>query len=160
MRKKIFLPILILAIFSLTTFGVINVFAQSSNSKHSSIVQKLAQRFGLNENDVKKVFDEDRQERQAQMQARFEDKLTQDVKDGKITEAQKQAILEKYKELQSQRFTKPENWQNMTPEQRKEFMQAKQEELKSWAKENGIDLKYLFGRYKMFMGGRKFSWHN
>jgi len=152
MKSKLILLALTLTLVGLAVFGVSQVQAQSSQGKYPSIVQKLVQRFGLKENDVQAVFDEARQERQSQMQARFEERLNQAVKDGKITESQKQAILAKHKELQEKRLSEKENWQNTTPEQRRQAIQEKKQELESWANQNGIDLKYLFGWFGMKRG--------
>ena len=129
-------------------FGAVNTFAQNTVSDQnpmSSLVQKIADKFGLNKDEVQAVFDQNRQEHQAQMQTRFEDQLTQDVKDGKITEAQKQLTLTKRQELQANRQTKMESMRNMTNEERKVAMEKERQETENWAKENGIDLKYLMG---------------
>lgn len=82
----------------LAGFGVTHVNAQAS-ATYQSMVQRLAQRFGLKESDVQTVFDSAKNDRMARMQARQEQRLTQEVKDGKITEAQKTAILAKQKDL-------------------------------------------------------------
>jgi len=130
-------------------WGSAYTYAQSSQGKYPSIVQKLVQRFGLAESDVQAVFDEAKKEREDQMKTKFEDRLTQAVKDGKLTDTQKQAILTKMQEMQTNRQTNAANWQNMTPEQRKTTFQAQRQELESWAKQNGIDLKYFFGGFGM-----------
>lgn len=148
-KIKILIPALLLIIGGLVFFNISYVYAQNTQENYPSIIQKLVEKFGLKESDVKAVFDQDRQERQAQMQAKFEEKLNQAVKDGKLTEDQKQLILAKHKELQARRATKPENWQNMTREQRQEFNQAQRKELEDWAKQNNIDLQYFFGDNKM-----------
>lgn len=130
------------------------VYAQEVQGKYPSIIQKLVQKFGLKEAEVKSVFDEAFKERQSQKQAKFEERLNQDVKDGKITEAQKKLILAKHQELQEKRGEKPENWQAMTPKQRREMMQTQKQELEKWVKENNLDPKYLFGGYERGMKGR------
>lgn len=152
MKNKLLLPVLVLALVGLAVFGMSQVQAQNQQSKYPSIIQKLVERFGLKESEVQAVFDEARQERQQQMQARFEEHLNQAVKDGKISESQKQAILVKHNELAEERLQNKENWQNMTPEQRRQAMQEQKQELESWASQNGIDLKYLFGGFGMKRG--------
>lgn len=149
MKNKLLLPVLALVIFGLAVLGVSQVKAQGQQGKYPLIIQKLVERFGLKESDVQAVFDEVRQERQLQMQERFEERLDQAVKDGKITESQKQAILAKHKELAEKRLQNPKDWQNMTPEQRRQAMQEQKKELESWASQNGIDLKYFFGWFGM-----------
>ncbi|MEK9143674.1 MAG: hypothetical protein AAB481_03535 [Patescibacteria group bacterium] len=68
----------------------------------------MVAKFGLSESDIQSVFDEARNERQTRMQTRFDDKLSQAVKDGKLTEVQKQAILAKQKELQANKLASRE----------------------------------------------------
>jgi len=96
--------------------GVTAVKADEDTSGYPPIVQRLVEKFGLNEADVKAVFDEERSARQAEMQARHEERLNQAVSDGKITEEQKQAILAK---------------------------QGEREEMKAWAESEGIDWEVL-----------------
>lgn len=152
LKSRLLLTVFTLALVGLTVFGISQVQAQSQEVSYPSIIQKLAERFGLKESDVQAVFDEVRQERQSQMQARFEERLNQAVKDGKITESQKQVILAKHKELVEKRSQNKKDWQSMTPEQRRQVMQEQREELKSWASQNGIDLKYLFSWFGMKRG--------
>ena len=147
MKHKILVPALVLTILSAGIFGTGKVVAESSQGNYPPIIQKLVQKFGLKENEVQVVFDEARKERQTQMQTKFEERLNQIVADGKLNEAQKQMILAKHKELAEKRGTKPENWQNMTPEQRRQYMETQRQELEAWAKQNNIDLQYFLGGF-------------
>ena len=150
-----------LTLIGTVLFGAVNTFAQTTASDQnpmSSLVQKIADKFGLNKDEVQAVFDENRQEHQARMQQRYEERLTQDVKDEKITEEQKQLILQKHKELSENRQSKMEEMKNMSVEERKTEMERERQELENWAKENGIDPQYLmggFGPHKGFRGGWK-----
>jgi hypothetical protein len=152
-KKMLLIPLAALIVTG-TTLGVASqAHAQTNNTNPiASIVAKIAQKFGLKEADVQSVFDQDRKDRQTQMEAKYEATLTQDVKDGKITEAQKQLILAKHKELQTKRQSDFANKKNLTPEQRKAEMTQEKQDLDAWAKQNGIDAKYLFGGGKMGMG--------
>ncbi len=102
----------------------------SSNGRNSmqSIVQKIADRFGLKKEDVQAVFDQERQDRQAEKEARYMSYLDQLVKDGKITEEQKQLIIQKHKEIEANRITERKT-------------------LEDWASKNGIDIRYLMGGF-------------
>lgn len=153
-NKKLMLPVI--AILFVVTFLIAGMFtyAQSQSGDFPTIVQKLAQKFGLKESDVQAVFDEHRTEKQTQMQAEFEEWLTKAVKDGKITEAQKQAVFAKHKELQEKRLSVWQNLKDMTPEERREASQTQRQELESWAEQQGIDIKYLSG-----FGGFKGHFH-
>lgn len=128
--------------------------ANDSASGPASIITKLAQKFGLKEADVKAVFDEEFAARKADMQTRMQERLTQLVADGKITETQKQLIVAKQQELHAARATEMESMKDKTPEERKAFMEQKRTELEAWAKANGIDLQYLMPMSHGMGGGR------
>lgn len=169
MQKKFIIPVMILAIASTTLFGIAHTYAGSTpeqRAKYPAVVQKIADKFGLKVTDVQAVFDQDKVDRQTEMQAKFEEQLTQAVTDGKLTEAQKQAIIAKRSELKTKMQSgtlkgQPEGFKNMTEterkaalEQRKAEMEAQKTDLEAWAKENSIDLKYL---YELGMGGFGFG---
>lgn len=119
------------------------VFAQGSNGANS-LVAAIAQKFNLNQADVQTVFDEERNKREIEMRQQMEAKLTQAVTDGKITEAQKNAIITKFSDMKKDR-PNPEEFKNLTAEQRKAKMEERKTEMENWAKENGIDLQTLQG---------------
>jgi hypothetical protein len=91
-------------------------------------VQTIVEKFNLNEEEVVKVLAEDRTAHQAEMQAEFETKLTALVTEGKITQAQKDAIVAKHTELMA----------NKTPGDR-EANRAKGQEFRTWLESQGID---------------------
>lgn len=154
MKNKLIVSAVTLGAAGMLLYGAAStVSAQSpSDTAHpmQSLVQKIAERFGLSETDVQAVFDEQRDEMHAAMQTRIEDRLTQLVTDGKITEAQKQALIAKMDELKSEHEADRENWKDMTPEERKAAMDTHREELKSWAEAQGIDLSVLGGLMRPF----------
>lgn len=144
-----------------SVFGVGLVGAQDSTNPASSLVQKIAQRFNLNPSDVQKVFDEEHEERHQKMQEKMEQRLSQAVTDGKITESQKQAIINKFAEMKNNK-PDPEHFKNMTEEQRHQEMEQKKAELETWASQNGLSLDTLHElmgpKDGMFhMGFRKFG---
>lgn len=144
MNKKVFL---ILPIFAILAGGLLfstKAIAEGNNNS-SSLVQKIADKFGLKKEDVQTVFDQERQDRQAEMQAKYKSQLDQFVKDGKITEDQKQLILAKHKELQASRQSNMGSMRNLTVEERKTAMEKQKSDLESWAKEKGIDIQYVTG---------------
>lgn len=106
--------------------------AEPSSVQYPSIVDKLAEKFNLNKDEVKKVFDEQKAEHQVEHKQKLEEKLNQAVKDGKLSEDQKTKLLAKMEEMQKQR---EENRQ-----QTKEQREAKRQEFKTWAEQNGINL--------------------
>ncbi|MBI4080915.1 MAG: hypothetical protein HY430_04055 [Candidatus Levybacteria bacterium] len=144
MKKQLVFPAVAAAVLGVTMLGAVSVSAQTTNP-NADIVTKIAQKFGLKESDVQTVFDEVRTQHFTQNQARFEEYLTQAVKDGKLTEVQKQAVLAKHKELFEKKSASREAFMNMTAEQRKAEKEKLHADMKAWADANGIDLQYVFG---------------
>ncbi len=153
MKQKLIVSLVVIVVLGTVILGTTKAFAQSPTNWHASIIEKLVQKFGLKQADVQAVFDESMKDRQAQMQTRIEDRLTQAVKDGKLTEAQKQLILTKQQELKTKREAERQNLQNMTPQLRRDAFAAQKQEIESWAKQNNIDLNYFFGGFRGGMRG-------
>ncbi len=129
--------------------GVQSIHA-TDNAQPISLITKIAQKFNLSEDDLKTVFEEDRQERQEEMQKKYEEMLATAVTNGEITEEQKKLIIAKNKEILAERELKIEADKDLSQDERKakmvahrEDMKQAHEDLESWAKENGIDMKYL-----------------
>jgi len=140
--KKMIIPALLLSAVVLAgAVGVKTVSAVQDEGTYPAIIQKLAERFNLNTDEVKQVFDEERQQQQQRMRASFEERVDQAVVEGTITEEQKEAILQKQAELQNQH----EALMDFAPEERRAVMQKNRQELESWAQENGIDLSLFLG---------------
>lgn len=158
MNKKILLvPALVVTVVGASLWASTQTFAQTPTSDpHAALVQKLADKFNLNKDEVQKVFDEQRVEHKVIMKQKMEDKLSQLVKDGKITEEQKTKLQNKLNEMHANREAEMEEMKSMTPEQRKEAMKAHKEELKKWAQENDIDLNVFMEEHegKIKMGWR------
>lgn len=130
-------------------FGAVTAQAQEKKADHTSLIQKIAQKFNLKEADVKTVFDAHHTEMKVKMQTRVDEKLSQLVKEGKITEAQKKLIIEKHKELQAKHEQQKEAMKNMTPEQRKAAMEAEKKALQEWATQHGIDPNVIMMKFVM-----------
>ena len=156
MKKKMILaPALVLAIAGIVMYSTAVSYAQEAAGEYPAIVERLAEKFDLDVEDVQSVLDEAKDERMAEMNARVEGRLDQAVAEGKITEDQKQLIITKHGELQTEREASIDSWQGMTQEARREAMQKKHDELKAWAQENGIDLGMFMpfgGMHKMGRG--------
>ncbi|MCX8008770.1 MAG: hypothetical protein N3A54_03625 [Patescibacteria group bacterium] len=158
MNKQFFAIVaLLFFIGGTTSIASGRVFAQESTPQHpmTLLIQKIADKFRLNKNDVQAVFDEHHKEMRAVMFARWEEKLSQLVNEGKITQAQKTLILNKMKELAEKREANKTAWQNKTREEIREQMRKEREELEQWAKNNGIDPQYLIGFGRGFYKGWK-----
>ena len=106
------------------------VLAASRGSK-ATITKDLADKLNIKEEDVQSAFTELRQERQEEMQKKLEERLDAAVKDGKITEAQKETILKKHTAMQD----KQEELANL------------RQDLMDWADDNDIDLREIMGGF-------------
>jgi large exoprotein involved in heme utilization and adhesion len=113
----------------LTTSTAALAQSNSTNNPMQTLVQKIAEKFGLKPEDVQSVVNDFKTQNLNQRETMFEAQLDQLVKDGKITENQKQLIINKRKELAANR-------------------QNKMQDLRNWAKENNIDMKYLVGLHR------------
>lgn len=109
----------------------------SQSAPMQSMIQKITSRFGLNQVEVNTAIDEFRTERQAEAKQQFESNLEQAVNDGKITEEQKNFIMEKHTTISSKQD---------------EATQLRVE-LHTWAVENNIDLPSLGNIRARGMGG-------
>lgn len=119
------------AVGAITLTGT-SVALADSNKSNDNLAQKIAQKFNLNQNEVQAVINENRQ-------ARHEDRLDNLVKDGKITEAQKELIINKMQEWDD---IKPD-FTSMNTTERLEAMQKHRDEMIAWAKDNGIDPNFV-----------------
>lgn len=149
MNRRIIVPMLAVMAAGTIAVGAATVSARTvDESGYPSIVTKLAEEFNLNQDEVRAVFDEEREAHHADMQQKMEDRLTEAVTAGELTEAQKQAILTKHEEMQTKHEANFEAIRNMTQAERRAAMEAKRTELQTWAESQGIDMKYLmmFGR--------------
>lgn len=72
---------------------------------------------------------------------KIENRLNQEVKDGKLTQAQEQLIVAELQKL----GTNKAQLKNMTKAQRKAFFQTQRTDFLNWAKQNGINPALVFG---------------
>ena len=142
MTKKLFVITLGLAVIGLSLY-----FAQPTNAQNpvTSLIERIAEKFNLNKDDVQKTVEEFRTEKMNYMQterkANLEEKLTQAVADGKISETQKQTILKKMDELKNHRETH-------------------RTDMEAWMKQNGLEGKFFgFGMGKTGMGRGMHFWN-
>lgn len=126
----------------------------SSNSTNpmSSLVDAIASKFNLNKSEVQAVFDEQKTKMETEREAKVKEEVAQLVTDGKLTQAQADAINAKRAELQKEREANRDTATSKTRQEMKTEMEAKRTELEQWAKDNGISTEYL--RYVMGGHGR------
>lgn len=126
---------LVIALIATGALGVQAVFAQE-DPMYRPLVQRIADEFGLDEDQVEQVIDELREERQAEMHARWIEMLDQAVKNGRLTAKQREALLSKHSEV----FNQMQEIRILPFSERKEETERVRNEFQKWADENGIDL--------------------
>lgn len=135
---------LIIAVAALaigTTIGVAGLQAVSAQENGgNSIIENLADKFNTSTNEVKSVFDKTKEERVAERKQQATDSLEQSVKDGDITEDQKQTIESKMSGIHK----------------KMEEIKAARKDLKQWADDNNVDLRSFLPGPKGFHGPRGF----
>ena len=143
---KIFLVSMLVAVaaIGLVAGGAAAVDAHFSGGENPSIVERLAERFGLDESEVETFFDEIREERYANKEIRAGERLDQAIQDGLITEEQKQLLLDKKAELKADY----QALNDLQPEERHERTRELHTEMKAWLEANDID----FGGFKSGLG--------
>ena len=161
-RRKVILPIAALVLLAGIGYGTGQVSAQNMGlNHHQDLISKLAEKLGVSEAQVQSVFEEIHQERHTLMEQQFNNRLEKLVANGTITSAQKQAILDKHAQIQAVRQSEIESWQNLSPEERRAQMDAKRDELETWAEENSINLDGVFNGLGFHNGkGLGFSRHH
>ena len=153
MKRKIFFPVLAVAIIAAGLMSTNLVSAQDGTGANS-LVAAIAAKFNLNQGDVQAVFDEERNKHHTQMKQQMEQKLTQAVTEGKITETQKQAIITHFTEMKGQKIEKGQ-FKEMTDDEIKAFKESKKAEMDKWLSDNGLTqevLNEVMGHPKGFGG--------
>ncbi|HVZ66750.1 MAG TPA: hypothetical protein VG917_00640 [Patescibacteria group bacterium] len=160
------IPILLMSVLSNTSHAYAadsSTSASQSGGIFSGLMQFISQKFGLDQTQVKAAVgdykEKNKQKIADNMQKREDNRLTALVKAGKITDAQKQAIITELGVLQTK--YNPANFRNLTQDQRKQKFTDEQNEIKSWASGQGIDPKYVLPGFGMRMPGkiRRFDRH-
>lgn len=114
-----------LGLATLVGAGVLGVSAVSADdNSYPPFIQGLAERFGLNQDEVETFFNEQMQLRHHQMMQSKENGLSKAVEDGVITEEQKQKLVIRWEEMRAQR-------------------EQRMEENRVWLEENGINPEAL-----------------
>lgn len=142
MKNKILISSLVVGLVSFAgVLGLQKVRAEDTNN-FSPLIQRIVEKFNLNKDEVSGVVSNFRGEQQKLRQQDITDRLAQAVKDGKITEDQKNTILAKVTEWQSQMGT----MNSLTVEERRTKMNEHRTEMQEWEKNTGIDLQGILGK--------------
>ena len=131
MNKILTYTLITFSIISLSGLAINNIQAQGSSENYSRITEGLAQKFGLNIDEVRGYFDENRGE-----------KMFEKLAGAGLTEEQIQALRAKKEELREERDCLGE----LSFEERQARAKEMRAEMKEFAEQNGIDLSIL-GRF-------------
>jgi hypothetical protein len=146
LSKKLIVPAVALgAVVSFVGADVVS--AEETDQGPERMIERLAERFGLNQDEVKSFFESEREASQAKRQAALEERLSEAVSEGRLSEEQKQLILDKREELRAEREANRESYRDMDRDERREERKSRRDALQAWAEENGIDMRYLVGRH-------------
>lgn len=150
--KKILVPAFIVAAIGAGAVFKVSLIEAVTNNPQNGLVTYLSQKLGIDQSKVQLAVDgyrdQQRADRQKQMTANYSTYLSGLVKEGKLTESQKSALLSKHEEIQKSHQS--DGWSTKTPQERFTQMQKDRTDLEAWAKSQGIDVTYLrFG-----FGGR------
>ncbi len=148
MKKVLIYSFVAVVAVGILIAGAVSVQAQD-NGNYPPIIQKLVERFNLNENEVREVIDENRQERYQRTQVNFEEKLDRLIANNQFNGEQKEAVMAKMNEMQE----KYEEFKNLPPEERCAEMREMKEGMKEWSEENEIKFGTLNGFNKGFGKG-------
>src|SRR3989344_6193917 len=149
MKRKIIIPAMLLTgVLAFGTLGVTLASAQTAAS-YPPIVQKIADRFGLDAKEVIQVFQEAHDEHQAEMEAQMLERLDDAVAEGTITQEQRDALFDKHEEM----LAKLERLGDLEPEERRAEAAKVHKEFKAWIEEQNIDSDH-FTMFEEFKGNR------
>ncbi|HLE49484.1 MAG TPA: hypothetical protein VI819_05645 [Patescibacteria group bacterium] len=140
MKKKFLYPAFILTFVTLLTlYGGSKVLADDVDG-YPPIVQAIADKFGVDESDVTEVFDQERVRIQDQRQALYEQRLSEAVAAGVITQEQSQSISDKHKEYVAEMEA---------------IKLQHRDEMQKWIGDQGIDQDKLMQYIGFGSGGNK-----
>jgi phenylpyruvate tautomerase PptA (4-oxalocrotonate tautomerase family) len=137
-KKLIFPALIIVAAGGIVAIKPLTTLAQTTTPL-SGLVEMIAQKFNLDQNQVQVAIDEYR----SKQKQNFEDgRLSKLVTQGKITEAQKQVIITELATLKTKYGSDKSQYTNL------------QNDWKTWAQASGIDPTLIMPRFGMGFRGR------
>lgn len=143
MNKKTLITSAIVGILAVGTalgFTAVQAAEQKVDNPRNGLIEKIATRFNLNQNDVKQVFDEHKTEMMAQHEEQFKTRVSDAVSKGTLTQAQADAIIAKKAELEANR----PNFEGKSQAEIRDLMKTQMDDLKKWAEDNNIPPQFRF----------------
>jgi hypothetical protein len=109
--------------------------AEANETSLPPMVQGLAEKFNLSQEEVASYLETEREERQVEREAEFTASLDTATTEGTLTEAQKTALIAKHEELQ----TKREALRTVSGPDKRDDMQTIRDEWQAFLTAQGID---------------------
>jgi hypothetical protein len=126
----------IIPVAAVGVIGFSGATALAANSSRPSLAQDIANKFHLDQSQVQDVIDQHKTTMQQNHEAKYEERLDQAVKDGKLTDAQKQAVLTEHNKLIGE-------LKSAGSGDRRQTMENVRQEAKDWASQNNINAKWV-----------------
>ncbi len=134
-----------IGVAGIATAGVSHAVTSSTNTNTNpvtSLAEAIAKKFNLKTADVETVIKDQHAAMEQERDAKVKAEIAQLVEDGKLTQAQADAINAKRADLQKEReATKPSSTESQTD--RKAAMEKRKSDLDAWAKQNNIPNEYM-----------------
>ncbi len=136
-------------VITLATLGVIVASTVSASntvetvSPKQNLISAIAQKFNISPVEVQKIFDEQKSQMKVKMQEKFADKIKQAVSSGKLTQDQANKIIAKRADLESKEADFRVSLKGKTKSEIKSIVKSQMTELKQWADNNNVPVKYL-----------------
>jgi flagellum-specific peptidoglycan hydrolase FlgJ len=133
---------LIIPVAAIGIIGASGATVVAASTSQPTLAQDIANKFHLDQSQVQSMIDQHKSVNQQNREAKYEERLTEAVKDGKLTDAQKQLVLTEHNKLVAELTAS-------SRDNRKQTMQSVRQEAKDWAAQNNIDAKWLLPRRGM-----------
>ena len=138
---KLLIPLAAVALIGAGVYGVSRATAASSPSGPPSLAQRLADTFHLDQSKVQTVINQNRSDRQAAAETRYENNLSKAVSSGKLTAAQQAAIMAEHTKLKSELQAA----MSKTGADRRTAVRQIRAEAGTWSKQNHLGAHWLLG---------------
>lgn len=146
MKKSLIIPTIVLGLGALT-FATSKVMADDNVRPFNT---RIAEHFGLNQDEVDDFRRQMHEERQAEMGQRHQERMNSLIEDGTLTEDQANMLEARHEEMRAEREANLEQWRSMSREEKQTQMEEHRQEMQQWAEENGIDPEVLLETGKGF----------
>ena len=133
-NNKFIAPVVVTLILIVAAVSTTAISAHGFSEK-GDLASKFAERFNLDEGEVESFFNEQKADHFANMQTVLEERLQKAVKNGKLTEEQKQEWLEMNEEF----VTEMDSYSELNHEERMEMISQHHDQMRIWFDQNGVD---------------------